>query len=171
MGEAKTGVSATDRADAEHLETEIAGVRLEIDELIEELDRRRREVMDLKLQVSRHAVPIVVGAMTGGLVLAGVGVYVFWHHRHERKPSVRLHHARFAARRALKHPERVARGEPPLHIKLLTATLTALAGATAKKLVERAITAPPPRALLLESPPGTAEEHHAAFRKHGHALA
>lgn len=154
MGEAKTGVSADKRADAERLESEIAAIRAEIDEAIGVLDRRRRDLMDVRVQLARHALPLAAGALASGMVLAGAAVYLFVHKRNERRPSVRIHKARIAARRAVAHPERVARGEPPLHTKLLTASLTALAGATAKRLVERAITPSPRREVLVASPAG-----------------
>jgi len=138
MGQAKVGVGATQRADAERLETEIAALREELGSAVDELDRRRRELLDLPLQLRKHATPVLIVAGVAGLALTAAVTLSVLHRRREQRPMARLRRARRAAERAIEHPDQVARGEPSLPLKLATATLTALAGAMAKRLVEQA---------------------------------
>jgi hypothetical protein len=141
MGQEKAGVEveAQPAKEAERLEVEIGALRDEIGDSLAELDRRRREAMDVQLQISRHAVPVAVAAAGVGLVLGGALLYVALKRRHDHKPEVVARRRRKAAMRIYEHPERVARNEGSMHMKILTAGLTALAGAMAKKMVERTI--------------------------------
>lgn len=80
MGERAPGLmsnnGASRREDARRLEGEIAKIREDLGALVAELDRRRHELMDVKLQVRRHpreigiAAATVLGATTGIVWLA-----------------------------------------------------------------------------------------------------
>jgi hypothetical protein len=64
-------------ADPRQLEHEIEDVRTQLGTLISELDRRRHEVTDVKLQVRRHPVAAAVVAAAGLLATAGVVISVY----------------------------------------------------------------------------------------------
>jgi hypothetical protein len=111
----------------------VAALRDEIAELVDELDRRRREAFDLGLQLRRHpaaaaAAAVVAAVAVGGLVALGV--------RRRRRRASRLARAREVRRalaRLLREPERV--GRPPAAIeKLALAAATAAIGALARRL-------------------------------------
>lgn len=140
MGQAKTGVEQPSPAkETERLETEITMLRDELGDDLAELDRRRREALDVHLQISRHAVPVAAAAAGVGLLLGGALLVVALKRRHDRQPKVMAQRRKRAALRIYEHPERVARNEGAMHMKILTAGLTALAGAVAKKMVERTL--------------------------------
>jgi hypothetical protein len=52
----ETHSDASPRAVVEELGSEVAGVREELDTLLGELDRRRHDALDVRLQLRRHAV-------------------------------------------------------------------------------------------------------------------
>ncbi len=72
------------------IEQEIASVRSELGDLVDELDRRRHEVVDLPLQAERH--PAVV-ALAGATALLLVTAFAMWIYRRTR-PEPRLTKAR-----------------------------------------------------------------------------
>jgi hypothetical protein len=63
--------------DPRQLEREIEDVRTQLGVLIGELDRRRHEVTDVKLQVRRHPVAAAVVVAAGLLGTAGVVIAVY----------------------------------------------------------------------------------------------
>jgi hypothetical protein len=100
------------------LEKDIEHLRTRLDRSLAELDRRRHELTDLRLQVRKH--PRVVAGAAGLVVLLLGGVaFAVW-------------------RRAVDKPEKVATGEPPVWEKILAAVGTTLAVSLTKKLLDRA---------------------------------
>jgi len=79
---------------------------------IDELERRRHEVLDLKLQLRRHPGQ-VISALGGLFIGVGVtaGVLLYRQNRHERR--VRQERLR-ALLRLWRHPERIAARTSPL---------------------------------------------------------
>ena len=133
MGERAVGVS---KPEAE-LELEIEAVRTRLDRSLAELDRRRHELMDVKLQVARHPQAVVIA---GGVVVLLVGA-VWLAGRRSRPEPLPLRKARrfgFAAERAMEHPERVAR-TPPLWEKIAASVGTTVAVALTKRVLDRAL--------------------------------
>jgi hypothetical protein len=116
------------------IEREIRGLRMELDQLINELDRRRHELLDVKLQVRRHAVPITLAA--AGLVLATAAkvAYAVWRRRHQRTFVARAGRLRDAVSRMIETPERVA-VDPP-RAQLLSSVGSAVAAVVARELVD-----------------------------------
>jgi hypothetical protein len=53
------------------IEQEIVGLRSELGDLLGELDRRRREMLDLRLQARRHAAPAALTALALAAAAAG----------------------------------------------------------------------------------------------------
>jgi hypothetical protein len=123
---------------------EIDALRGDIGGLVAELDRRRHEMMDLRLQARRH--PVFVAAVVAGAALVvGSLVAVALRARSERRrPAVKARHVRDAMRRLVDHPHRVA-AEPSMTQKIVTAIAIAAGTAATKRLMERAIAPPPPR--------------------------
>jgi hypothetical protein len=97
---------------------------------IDALDRRRRELLDLKLQIRRHAGDVL--AAFGGLLI-GIGataaVVLFRQRQHERR---RRRERLQALVRLWKHPERIATGPSPLGsaLRLVLVALATMATTT-----------------------------------------
>lgn len=159
MGEGTVGMNGTSpdakasamspRQTAQQLETEIEALRDELEPLVAEVDRRRHELLDVKLQLRRHAWQIALAgagviAVTASLVWLGV-------RRAPRRPSLlsRASRLREGVARMIDRPERVA-ADRTLAGKMLTAAATAALSATAKKAVERLVK----NALNWDSRPG-----------------
>jgi DNA-binding FrmR family transcriptional regulator len=126
------------RESSRQLEGEIAMLRDELGGLVAELDRRRHELMDVKLQAKRHA----LGAtLTGVGLLASAAGFVWlgtWRARRRRTTMARIGRLREAVSRMVERPERVA-AEPCVPVKILTAAATAAAATAMKKVLERAL--------------------------------
>jgi hypothetical protein len=131
------------------LQDEIAALRGELSDSLSELDRRRRELLDVPRQIQEHAGIFLFVTVGAGALVAGAVGYAIHVHRRERRFGTRARHLREAVQRMSRHPERVANGEPNIAWKVLAAGLTALASTLAKRLVERAVL--PERAANKES--------------------
>ena len=129
---------ASPRESSRQLEGEIALLREELGGLVAELDRRRHELMDIRLQARRHALG---AALTGVGLLASAAGFVWlgaWRARRRRTAMARLGRLREADSRMVERPERVAteRGIPA---KILTTAASAAAAAAIKKALERGL--------------------------------
>ena len=126
------------RESSRQLEGEIAMLRDELGGLVAELDRRRHELTDVKLQAKRHA----LGAtLTGVGLLASAAGFVWlgaWRARRRRTTMARIGRLREAVSRMVERPERVAT-EPSVPVKILTAAATAAVATAMKKVLERAL--------------------------------
>lgn len=118
------------------VEGEIQSLRGELGGLVAELDRRRHEAFDLRLQLKRHPVAVAIAAAGAALVLGGLLAVAVRSRREHRRPSVRAREARRALARLLEHPDRVA-AEPSISNKVATAVLSLAATIVAKRLLER----------------------------------
>ena len=131
MGEGTAGV------EPRKLEKEIEHLRTRLDRSLAELDRRRHELTDVKLQLRRHP-QVAVGAGVVLLALAGGVVFGVWRaHKREELPA-KARRIRIAIGRAVEKPHKVARGEAPVWEKILAAVGTTVAVSLTKKLIERA---------------------------------
>jgi hypothetical protein len=129
---------ASPRESSRQLEGEIALLREELGGLVAELDRRRHELMDIRLQARRHALG---AALTGVGLLASAAGFVWlgaWRARRRRTAMARLGRLREAVSRMVERPERVAteRGIPA---KIFTTAASAAAAAAIKKVLERGL--------------------------------
>lgn len=82
--------------ESDRLRVDIDATHRRLEGLLGELDRRRREAFDLKLQMRRHPVVFAVGA---ALVLAALGggtslavMRMQRRRRHRHSPTARLYH-------------------------------------------------------------------------------
>ena len=136
MGEGTTGVG-TDKTTRE-LCGEIAELREDLDVLVGELDRRRHEAVDVKLQVRRHAMGV---ALTGIAFVGTAAAFVWlgvWRHRRRQSLAARGSRLREAFGRMIDAPERVA-AEPTVATRIATAAVNAAIAAVIKKILERAV--------------------------------
>jgi hypothetical protein len=123
---------------AREIEKEIDDVRMRLDRSLAELDRRRHELMDVKLQVQKH--PEALWIAGGVVVLIIGGVYLAVRRAHKREePMQKARRFRLATSRAMEHPERVARGEAKVWEKIAASVGTTLAVALTKRLLDRAM--------------------------------
>ena len=144
MGEGTVGVVEEKKAPRE-IEREIEHLRTRLDRSLAELDRRRHELTDLKLQMRKHP-QVFIGAGAGvALLVGGIGFAIWRSHKRDEVPA-KAHRFRIALGRAVDKPEKVARGDAPPWEKILAAVGTTIAVSLSKKLLERAWSAlPPPR--------------------------
>ena len=140
MGEEAHGMKPADGEPgaAGRIEREIGSLRSEIDEMVNELDRRRREAFDVRLQLRRHPVAVTVTAVALAALLGGSIALLVRDGRRKRRASYQAGQLKVALGRMVKHPERVARGAPPAGEQILAAVGTALAALLVKRAFERA---------------------------------
>ncbi len=130
--------------DVHRVEGEIDTLRRDLGRLVSELDRRRHELLDVRLQVRKHP-RVVAGAAVGAALLVGgiVAVAVGNRRRHAR-PVTRARDARRALARLLDHPDRVA-AEPSVGVKIATAVGVAAGSVLARRVAERFVARALPR--------------------------
>lgn len=120
---------------------------------VDTLARRTRESLDIKVQLRRNAVPIVVA---GSAVLIAVGAIVvgaLTRRRYVRAHAIGMRLS--ALRHAWHHPDAVARARAPsVFARALGSVVLSVAAPIARAMVMRALgygaheTVRPPRALL-----------------------
>jgi len=94
---AEAGGEATERA----IEQDIDRLRDQLDGMVGELDRRRHEALDVRLQLRRHGTAVAtVGVVATVLVVGG---FVAWRNARRRQDQLLVHLGQFvvaAGRRA-----------------------------------------------------------------------
>ncbi len=129
------------REEVENLERDVDQIRTNLGELVGELNQRRHDAFDLRLQFRRHTGRmILVGAamlamVAGGIVLAVARL------RHRRSLRYRAGRLGQGLRRALAHPENLAERRPSVPRKIAAAGGSALATAMGKRLARRLVSA------------------------------
>lgn len=126
------------RATTETLGAEIALVRGELDGLLAELDRRRHDALDVRLQLRRHSRGAAL-TMLALVTTAAGGVWLHaWRHRRGARLTAQAGRLQQAISRMTEHPERVA-AEPTMAGKIVTAAASVAVASLVKKLLERAV--------------------------------
>ena len=118
------------------IEREIEYLRTRLDRSLAELDRRRHELTDIRLQMRKHPAVFIGAGVAVALMLGGVGFAIYRSRKREELPQ-KAKRLRTAFRRAVEEPEKVARAEPPVWQKMAAAVGTTIAVSLAKKMVER----------------------------------
>lgn len=138
MGTGATGVERS--ASPEEIEREVNEIRDRLTVIVQDLDRRRHELTDWRLQLRRHRSLVII--MAGSVVLLGAGLaaYASWHRRQQRLIP-RTTRLRQALTRMERHPERVAVPEARVPQKVLSAVLTSAASALTGTAVRRLLAA------------------------------
>jgi hypothetical protein len=149
MGERADGMTPRreDQDDREpgaphRIEEELSSIREEIGDLLRELDRRRREMFDVRLQLRRHPIAIPVAGIAVAGILGGAVALLARNDRHKQPRRHKARQIRRALGRMVDHPERVARGEPPPSEKILVAIGTAVAAFLVKRALAQAVPRP-----------------------------
>jgi hypothetical protein len=142
MGERAPGVrlttdewasaGTTPRARSQTLRGEVAIVREELDVLLAELDRRRRDLLNIRLQLRRHAVGTAVTALALVGAAAGAVWLSVWHQRRQQRLSAHANRLREGISRMTEHPEGVT-AAPTMAGKILTAAASAAVASLVRK--------------------------------------
>jgi len=135
MGEGKTDVNV--EASPEFLEQEVQAIRGNVTQIASELDLRRHELFDWRLQLRKHASAIALAATAAALLIGGTIGWRTW--RRRSRPLNKARQLRLAFSRVVAHPERVARPSPSLGTKALSAAVTGSVGVLAKSLTQRIV--------------------------------
>ena len=123
------------------IEREIRGHRGELSTLVGELNRRRQEFTNVRLQLRRHTLGIATSVLAGGLVLAGSVAYARWRARQYNTLAAKSGRLREAVGRMIDRPERVA-SEPTVGQRVLASAGSALAALLIKLVLERITDSP-----------------------------
>jgi hypothetical protein len=129
------GTASEPRAPRE-IERDIEHLRTRLDRSLAELDRRRHELTDVKLQMRRHPVVFIGAGAVVVLLLGGVGFAIYRSHKREEIPQ-KAKRLRIAIGRAVDEPHKVARGDAPVWKKIVAAVGTTIAVSLTKKIIER----------------------------------
>jgi hypothetical protein len=125
---------------------EISTLRREMGDLVGELDRRRREAFDVRLQLRRHPVAVSVALVAAAAVLGGTVAMLLRDSRRKERATYKARQIKVALTRMIEHPERVALSESPGN-KILAAAGSAVAVLLVKRALARpAAPAPKSRA-------------------------
>jgi len=119
------------------IESDIEHLRRRLDRSLAELDRRRHELTDVRLQVRRHPMVAVAAGVTVLALLGGIA-YAVWASRQRNKPVSKARRLKHALSRMIDEPHKVAKSEPTVPEKILAAAGTAAATILVKKMMERA---------------------------------
>jgi len=125
------------REEVDRLRHEVDGLRGNIGALVRELNQRRHDALDLKLQLRRHPSRLVIAGVTVIALVAGGIAYIVARLRRRRSIKARVLRLREALRRISAHPERVAERTPTVSRKVLAAGGTAVATAIGKRFAKR----------------------------------
>ena len=136
-GEAADRKNGSGEATERALESEITGLRDDLDAMVGELDRRRHEAFDVRLQLRRHAgVVAAVGGVAVVLVVAGFAAWTASRRRQERL-LVRLQNLGRVVAIMARNPERLERaleGKPQPGTAIASA-IASIAGAAGRRAI------------------------------------
>jgi hypothetical protein len=131
VGEGTTGV------EPRIIEREIEHLRTRLDRSLSELDRRRHELTDLRLQVRRHPRAVAGAGLAVFGLLGGVGFFIWRAAKKREELPQKARRLRISFARAL-YPPPMPRRDAPAWEKILAAVGTTLAVSLTKKLLDRA---------------------------------
>jgi hypothetical protein len=131
-----TEVEAQEPREAQPIKEGIMRRREKLTALVTELNRRRHELTDVRLQVRRHALAIASSLFAVGAVAAGAVTLGVWRARRRNTLIARGGRLREAAGRMIDRPERVA-VEPTATQRIIGAAGSAAAAFLIKAAVER----------------------------------
>lgn len=140
MGEGTARVNGNGKAETRpprEIERDIEHLRTRLDKSLAELDRRRHELTDVRLQLKRHPGVFVGAGAVVALMIGGVAFAVWRSHKREELPQ-KAKRLRIAVGRAVDDPKKVARGDAPVWEKILGAVGTTIAVSLTKKMLDKA---------------------------------
>jgi len=125
--------------EVDELEREVDRIRSNIGELVRELNRRRHEAFDLRLQLRHHAGRVVLAGATVVVLIAGGIALALARLRRRRSIRVRVGRLREALRRIAAHPEHLGERGPSVSRKVAAAGGSAIASVLGKRLAKRLV--------------------------------
>jgi len=129
------------RHEVEQLEHDVDLIRANLGDLIGELNTRRRDALDIRLQFQRHAGRLIlVGAVVIAMVAGGIALFVS-SRRRRQSFSARASRLGKALRRAVAHPEHLAERRPSVPRKIAAAGGGAIASEIGKRMAKRLVSA------------------------------
>jgi hypothetical protein len=128
--------------DQKVIAAEIEALRGDMGRILSELDRRRRDLLDPRIQLRRHPA-VAVGAGVVAAALGGTVALLIWRRRRQSTPAARARELGRAMGRLLHNPRNVAK-EPSMGVKIATAAGSAAVTLMVKQLVSRALARIPP---------------------------
>jgi hypothetical protein len=120
----------------------VAQIRDELTAILRDLDRRRHELMDWRLQMRRH--PVAWSTALGVLLLlagGAVALAVSRRRRAQRAPPP-IERLRRAFARTIYHPDLVTVAEPSLGQKALATAVSGAVAVLSKAALQRLVVAP-----------------------------
>ena len=126
-----------DEVDA--LERDVDRIRNNIGELIRELNYRRHEAFDLKLQFQRHAARVILAGAAMFAVVAGAIALAVARRRRRRSIGARVTPAAGSAAPHLRPPRAARRRQPSVSRKMAAAGGSAIASVLGKRLAKRLV--------------------------------
>lgn len=140
MGEGTARVNGNGKAETRpprEIERDIEHLRSRLDKSLAELDRRRHELTDVRLQMQRHPGVFIGAGAVVALMIGGVA-FAVWRSRKREELPQKARRLRIAVGRAVDDPKKVARGEAPIWEKIVAAVGTTIAVNLTKKMIDRA---------------------------------
>jgi hypothetical protein len=122
------------------IEGRILALRGELTDLVSELDRRRHDAFDFKLQFQRHRTAFLVAGVALAALLGAGAAVALRKQRRRHSPADRARRARRALERLMEDPEHMAR-ESTVGEKVLAAAGTAAASLFVKRILDQAMPA------------------------------
>jgi hypothetical protein len=148
---------------------EIEDIRNQLDRSLSELDRRRHEATDLRLQIRRH--PAIAAGVALGILAAASGVVALAViARRRERPASKARSLRRALGRAYENPHELAQPEPGLAAKVLGAVATTVVTALAKKYIDQLWRRPRPPPAAAPAPSAAPVPSAASAPPAGHGL-
>lgn len=121
------------------IEQEIEDLRAELTTLVREIDRRRHEALDLRLQLRRHGPTIVIGL--GAVALTFVAASSLASYRRRRRDTVQMRAANLLRAFAIlsrEDPDRLLHRTPDARSAALAA-LAKVAGTAGRRVIQSAM--------------------------------
>lgn len=128
------------KTNRERLEASANALRSRLARTLESLDRRRHDALNIKVQASRHPVPLAL-AGAGALAVAGGTALVIYHARNPPRSELQeLAYRVRAVVHAWKNPKKVAHKDPPsLASEVTRGVVVSVASYAISQLAQRAL--------------------------------
>lgn len=123
--------------DSDQLVDEIEATRDRLAALFSELDRRRHDAFDLRRQLRRHPVPLILTSVVLIGMLASAIAAVASHRRRRSHFVPRLRRLRGAVARFVRDPERVAPARPKASVRIATSLAETVLGTVIRRAAGR----------------------------------
>ena len=107
-------------------------------DIVSELDIRRYEAFDWRIELRKHAAPMMLTGLGVLAVAAGATVLSARRRRLRNRPLAKARRLRDALARVIAHPELIAQPRPSIANRALAAAVSSAAGSVAKVVTDRA---------------------------------